>query len=164
MFRCRTVKHGYVPRRNGTASVSTCPSQSIRRAMPRTRVFHPAQLRKQAEQRLRRAKVLELQQSRLPPVNRIKEEEDQKTTGKSDGGEDGNKKKAESINPVSRQADVLKFSHNPSNSSSKILDALSKEPTYCLTGSKLFWQINERGTNDGRWRSQISHGGGRYVG
>lgn len=120
--------------------------------MPRKRVTNVAWLRIKAEKRAQKAKVLQQREGRLFRIDQLKEEEREQTPPTNDKGQGGRGKKSKSINPSIKQFDIVTLGQTASNGSSKILDTLRKEPTYCLTGSKLFWQMNDRENDSGRWR------------
>lgn len=110
--------------------------------MPRIKSLDPRVLRQQAQRRMERSQQLQKAfESRL---------QNPQSTAKDGGDRKEEKKSSEAkLTALARsKGDTFSDQKRPG----EVLETLDRETTFSLTGSKLFWQMNDLTFDTGSWR------------
>lgn len=120
-------------------------------AMPRIRISDPAVLQRKAHGKLLRG--LQVQRRQKIPLLATDQLQNQGRTPENTANEkDGEPRKSIDASTSMKQPMELQDCPKNSKNSSKVLEMMKDNPTYCLTGSKLFWQTDDHETRTGTWR------------
>lgn len=125
--------------------------------MPWNRCTSPSKLYRDAQRRLHNARRTQKKQQihPVPDSNKYDPSGSGSEGGKAQEQEEprNTDKEKEVVQPTTSIEHLVNVNGLTSlRDTSKILTMLKSEPTYCLTGSKVFWTIDEEVAPTGTWR------------